>query len=357
MKTTSQDNNTNSVLKEGIEQASKSECDFLQRWEDLFLLLDDIAWEDWVNHRNREERDLRNLLKENVRDSIKARALYLLLVYDRSHGKSIYWNRKLYPLFGEFTFPENLSPELLNFAGDTILEFLPKVRNLRDPSDSHAFYFYCNAMINLMTLLDLKKGKKILEHFPLNDYQNTTECKPFGMLLNDKIIPDELKSIATDSMIEIIRSKKGFGYKEALDCFANTILLNLHSKDLIPYGTYLFAKQIGFLISKKAKKKIIDDSSVGTILSIFDNEEHEDLRKRFIKFVILENGDREYNVNDESKLNTAKNMLKEVENNGDRKLIKALEKIISRGEIYVSQRSMQKNGRQDLEQKLLQEMS
>ena len=213
MKTTSQDNNTNSVLKEGIEQASKSECDFLQRWEDLFLLLDDIAWEDWVNHRNREERDLRNLLKENVRDSIKARALYLLLVYDRSHGKSIYWNRKLYPLFGEFTFPENLSPELLNFAGDTILEFLPKVRNLRDPSDSHAFYFYCNAMINLMTLLDLKKGKKILEHFPLNDYQDTTGCKPFGMLLNDKIIPNELKSIATDSMIEIIRSKKGSGIK------------------------------------------------------------------------------------------------------------------------------------------------
>ena len=350
--------NDDSVLKEGIEQASQSECAFLRKWENLFLSSDDIAWEDWVNHKNREGRDLRNLLKENVRDSIKARALYLLLVYDRSHGKSIYWNRKLYPLFGEFTFPENLSPELLNFSADMIVEFLPKIGNLRDPSDSHAFYFYCNAMINLMTLLDLEESKKLLEHFPLNDYQNVTGCKPFGMLLNDKMIPDELKSIATDSMIEIIRSEKRRGYyKEAIGCFASTIQLNLHSRELIPYGTDLFARQIDFLISQKAKKKIIDDFNVETILSIFDNEEYATFRKRFIRFVILEDGDRKYNINDESKLNSAKNMFKEVKNSRDRKLIKALEKIISEGEIYVSRESMQKNNGQNLEQKLLKEMS
>ena len=52
-----------------------------------------------------------------------------------------------------------------------IVEFLPEIGNLREPSDNHAFYFYCNAMINLMTLLNLEESKMLLEHFPLNDYQ------------------------------------------------------------------------------------------------------------------------------------------------------------------------------------------
>ena len=352
----------NSVLREGIDQTERLEYVFSKKWRDLFTPKDNIAWVNWINHEKREEQDLKNLLSRDVRDSIKARALYLLLVYDRNCG-DIYWNRKLYALFGEITFPEILSPRLLNFTANMIVEFFPKISDLREPSDNHAFYFYCNAMINLMTLLEIEESKMLLEHFPLNDYQTkseeSTECKPFSMLINDKLVPDQLKSIATNRMIEtMLQLKKEHGsYDKMLNNFANTILLNLHSKDLIPYGTDLFAKQIDFLIRERSRKKIINDFNVGTILSIFDSEEYMELRKRFIKFVVLENGNQRYNANDDAELNTARRMLSEIENSGNQKLNKILRRIISEGETYISQTSTTKNNKQDMEQELLQAMS
>ena len=76
----------------------ETDTDFFERWKNLFAPTDDIAWKNWIDYDNREEQDLRNLLKGDVRDSIKARALYLLLVYDRNCGP-IYWNRELNALF------------------------------------------------------------------------------------------------------------------------------------------------------------------------------------------------------------------------------------------------------------------
>ncbi len=386
------------------EITSNSRDQFLSNFGLFFSPDNDRLWKEWVEAKDyRDEGDLRRLLEQdNISDSFKARAIYLLLVPDMlgidRNPDPVFWNRKLYPLCREEKIPKNLSPILLSFAAGLIVLFLPKVKELRDPSDSFTFHFYCSTMVNLMCLIPLAEAKKLLMYFPLNNYKawadwdNSSGYFPFSVLIDRKEIPDELKFLAAEKMKEIIRSeqegrtKPREWYENALKCFADIIQLHLSGNSDLPFGVKFFAEQMGFLVGinssdvnagvpdgieryhrhdisinkflkPKTDKQIIRSFHIEKILSILSGDRYKELRYKIVRFVVFENGKEKFEVLGIERLDTAKIMLKEIEGSGDKKLIAALNEIIAKGEKYIFGKAKQGEGKKSKEQQLLVQMA
>ena len=297
---------------------------------------DDKTWKDWVDfidsmHTGRN--NLKNLLLEDVCDCFKARALFLLLVPDRS-TKEFYWKKKLDSLWddvAEIGFPKDLSMDLSNLTSEMLQEIAVEVKN-GAKKYSDPFYFYCAIIRELLPFLSEEDGKKLLEVYPLDDPKswNDTDSdwsgySPSYQLLRSDKISDGLKSFATDKMLEVILSEKKNrrDWKNHLFYFARMIqTVNEYAGEDRPYSIDLFARQIDFIVGLEVKgKKMINLSYLRKMLELF--KDNDELKLKLIRFVVLKDGGK-------MSIDAAEAMLTEAERQEDSQVIKALGRFLKK---------------------------
>lgn len=301
---------------------------------------DDKVWKQWVDLKKREPKDLVELLSLEVRDTLKRRAVFLLLVPSAEYS-GIYWNGKVGNFGYETNFLKTLNSNLLIYATQLIIDFysmlMPKhnynpmhykeggsgfTMYISVPDKYHdALFFYNNCILLLLTMVPEEQGKHIFSLFSLIDistYWNMEEesgYNPFYNLLSSNVA-EKWKKLADSKMKQIIaneltgNTKPREEWENALECYDYIIRLQLLGENL-PYSVELFADQIRFLVSEEHYgKDIIHSSQVCKIYQILSADIYKDIRYRVAKFIIFGKKE-EYSIWSEEILQGANMMLDE----------------------------------------------
>jgi len=326
---------------------------FRNKW---FPAGDDKVWKQWVDYKRRETRDLIELLKSDVRDSFKRRAIFLLLV-PSAELSPIYWKEQVGKFYHRLDFLEILDPELLHYATDLVVEFDAMLKPMHDDRPKHyvqggggitismsvpgeyhdALYFYNNCVMLLMTLLPEEQCERIFPLLSLRDIStywnmdNASGYNPFRNLLNSDV-DEKWKRQANTTMIQIIRdelsdkTKPREKWEDALKCYAEIIQLQLYGEKL-PYSIELFADQIKFLVSEgHSGRELINEWHIPKIFQILSTDDYKEIRYLVAKFVVF-NNKSDFNVWSEDTLKGAKMMLDEFGQN-DQKLAQRIQSAI-----------------------------
>jgi hypothetical protein len=278
---------------------------------------EDRVWRQWVDlKKSRVTSDLLDLLSLKVRDSFKRRALFLLMAPSADFNP-VYWERKIGCLCSETKFLGLLSPGLLVYAAELVIEFCSVLRPVgNDRSgiitcggyikiskkvlDEHSgtLEFYNNCMQALLKLLPSYWAEKVFLLFPLKDFSCYSSIdegsgyNPFGRLMGDKEINEKWKKAADTRMRMVIEdevaglTRPRADWEEALGCYSNIIQLQLFSE--LHYSRELFVDQMLFLTFDRYRgKHLIKGYNVARIFAILSGEDCKDLRHRIARFVIL----------------------------------------------------------------------
>lgn len=305
-----------------------------------FPTAEDNAWKEWVDFKQREEKDLIELLSSPVKEGFKKRALFLLLVPSDDFNP-IYWTKKVGNFHHDSNFLNTLEPDLLRYATSLIINFYTTLKPMHSDNPKNysqggggitilyyvtdkyhdALSFYNSCILLLLTLLPEEKCERIFTLFSLLDistYWNIDFCSgynPFQNLLNSNV--DEKWKIRADTKMRQIIEDELAGNKkprekweDALDCYASIIQINIYGKEL-PYSVDLFASQMEFLVSEKHyNKEIINNWHVDKIMTILSADKYEAIRYQFAKFVVFGNKEK-FSVWNEETFQGAKIMLNE----------------------------------------------
>lgn len=300
---------------------------FLQRLKARwFPSEDDKTWRKWVDFRMRETRDLVDLLKQDVRENLKARAVFLLLVPD-PEWNPLYWVRKcdLGKFYQNTDFLKTLSPGLLKYATDLICEFCGILRPLHCERPKHvtegvpgfqvfmsipgkyhaALYFYNQCILMLLTLLPDDEASRVFEFFSIKDistFANMDDASgynPLEHLMFRKDIDEKWKRKADALMREIVlaehqgKTKPREEHESAVGWYANILDLVSYHQEL-PYSRDLFISQLEFLISDKlaGSRRSVSPWKVVSILSLLEGDKYRELRHQFSRFVLFANSDK-----------------------------------------------------------------
>lgn len=276
-----------------------------------FSVEDERTWESWVNFKQREFRDLRDILTGNYKVDFKKRALFTVLV---PHHQWIPFRWKFdigsseSYLFLRGIELKGLDVNLLRFATKLICEFKqflegnPEV--VKDPAE--ALFAYNDYLLPLLALLPVDEKENVFNSFSLNDvcaYWNMDTASgynPFEALLRTEGVEELYKKRADDKMRSIIQAElRGEAtpraeHEEALRRYANIIQMLLYSKNNLPYSIELYADQINFIVSAQnvGDKRLIDAWHVIELLDLLAGERFRDVRHRLARFVIFHNGER-----------------------------------------------------------------
>lgn len=302
---------------------------------------DDKIWKQWVDYERRETKDLTNLLNSDIRDSLKKRIIFLLIV-PSSEFNPIYWTEEVGKFYHKFDFLKTLNPDLLSYVTDLIVEFYGMLMPMHFDKPKHyaeggggitvfwsvpdkyhdALYYYNNCILQLLTMLPEQQCNRIFPLFSLRDistYWNIDDASgynPFQSLLYSDV-NEKWKKQADATMRQIIvdelsgKRKPREEWENALKCYTNIITLQLYSEKL-PYSVDLFADQIQFLVSeKKYGKQFIDEWNVAKILHILSADTYKEIRYKFVKFMAIGNKG-EFSIYSAETLQGAKMMLNEL---------------------------------------------
>lgn len=320
---------------------------------------DDKVWKQWVDYKRRETRDLVELLTSDVRDSFKRRAIFLLLVPSADFSP-IYWTEEVGKFYQRLDFLKTLTPELLGYATDLIVEFYTILKPMHCDRPKHyaqggggitifmsvpdkyhdVLYFYNNCILLLLTMLPEEQCERIFPLFSLLDistYSNMEDASgynPFQNLLYSKV-DEKWKRRADSTMRQIIgdevagKTKPREEWENALRCYAYTIKLQLYGEKL-PYAVDLFADQIQFLVSKEHYgNELIDDWKVARIFQVLSADTYKEIRYRVARFVVFGNKD-EFRVWSDDTLQGAEMMLNEF-GQDDKELARRIQAAIDKG--------------------------
>jgi hypothetical protein len=287
--------------------------DLRSKW---FLAGDDQVWRRWVDRNTRGMDSLIILLNQEVRESIKRRAVFLLLVPFREYNP-IYWKGVLNGFDYRFpNFLEKLSPELLDYAVALVMGFCkilkplhsdrPKIIMREDgvpvvvQDEYHSPLCFYNACI--ITLLGMLPWKRCEEIFPLLSLRDIStfespECvsgyHPFETLLRMPKIDIEWKKRVDQEMQKIIELERSGltspreDWEDALRCYANIIQAQLHKQ--LNYSRDLFTSQIEFILEEQNfGKQLVADYQLIRLLKYFSGERYKYLRHRIAQFVVFD---------------------------------------------------------------------
>jgi hypothetical protein len=304
------------------------------RW---FPTEEDNGWKLWVDLKNREVKDLIDLLSSKVKDSYKRRALFLLIA-PAADFNPIYWKNSVGNFYHGTEFLEKLSPELLNYSADLIAQFstiLKPQHNYRPrciseggggltmymhiPDKYHgALRFYNNCIFTLLILLPLEQGEKIFPLFSLNDIStfwnmdDASGYNPFRNLLYNEEINERWKKIADMAMHKIIldeieqKRKPREDWENALSSYADIIQMQLYSK--LKCSVELFAEQMQFIIDHREKDiGLINGWNIIKIFNVLSDSRYKELRHQISRFVVLE--DNKLSIYDDKTRQAADQML------------------------------------------------
>ena len=289
--------------------------------EPWFPQKDDVPWKQWVDFGHREISDLRELLKEDVRDSLKARVLFLLLM-PSSSCNPFYWgsggNLNIVPDPANFLKELSASADLLKFVLELAIEFrkiLVENADLIEKKSSggeyDTFYFYCyNAifqydkyLLELLALLPAKDKELIFEIYPLIEpiSYNNEDCAscgpersrylPFERLLERTDIEKEWKYRADAKMREIIlgeisgKKKPREEWEDALSCYK----MILGYQPTKHYSKRLFVKQVEFLVAQAmatARYELIGTLTLKKFFSVLTGGRYKSMRYQLAQYFV-----------------------------------------------------------------------
>lgn len=342
---------------------------------------EDNVWKQWVDYKNRETRDLIGLLSSDVRDSFKRRAVFLLLV-PTAEFNPIYWTEKVGKFYHKTDFLKILSPDLLAYATNLIIEFYSMLKPAHCDKPEHyatggggiVFYtsvpdkyhdalcFYNNSILVLLTILPEEQREKIFSLFSLQDistYNNLDDAsgyEPFRSLMCSNV-NEKWKIRADATMRQIIkdelagRTKPREDWEGALDCYANIISCQSYG---IFYSTELYADQMKFLVSKEHYGyELINDWKVGSIFQILSADAYKEIRHQIARFVVFGNGN-EFKVWSNETLNSAEIMLEQFAHDED--LAQKLQSAIDKGKEKVMKCQKEEEKAKKAEDEIINQM-
>jgi hypothetical protein len=293
----------------------------LSRW---ILAEDDAAWKQWVDYKSREKWDLLNLLRSDVRESMKNRALFLLFV-PWAELSPIYWPKEEYRMIDciEPDFLKEQSPQSLKFVCRMLETFVLALAPLHSPQPGNlvaqgdgiamfmsvpdeyhnALFFYNQCIMVLLPLVPEEQGEKIFPLFSLNDIsaywdmEGSSGYNPFQHLLcYAPDIDERWKWEADARMRKIIldelsgRTRAREDYERALGCYGHIIQLQLWDREgKLYYPVELLASQLEFIVDHQpADKDYIEDYHVAKMLDLLSDEKYEQLRHKLARAVVFE---------------------------------------------------------------------
>lgn len=302
---------------------------------------DDKAWKQWVDYKKRETKDLIELLTSDVRDSLKRRVIFLLLV-PSAEFNPIYWTEEVGKFYHKFDFLKTLAPDLLAYTTDLVVEFYTMLKPMHHdkpenfaqggggitvfwsvPDKYHdALYNYNNCILQLLTILPEVECERIFPLFSLRDIstywdlEDASGYNPFQSLLYSDV-NEKWKKQADAIMRQIIidelsgKTKPREEWENALKCYAYIITLQLYGEKL-PYSVDLFADQIQFLVSEKNYgEELINCWNVVKIFHILSADTYKEIRYKVAKFMVVGNKS-EFSIHSDETLQGAIMMLDEL---------------------------------------------
>jgi len=298
----------------------------MTRWKSrLFPSEEDQIWQQWVDHKKREWRDLIALLNQEAKDSFKARALYLLFVPDIKMFP-FYWSgdTNVFPWsrFPDKSFLQGLSFELLDFVTDLVIKFHEYSKT--DEKYEDAWYCYQNYLLELLVLLPEEKAQRVFDQYELRDlytWQSMDDASgynPFERLLGNEKINLSWKVLADQKMQEIIKAETEgqhiprTKWENAFDWYATVWGLNLYSEKFRSDIDF-WAQQLEFILAytgSQTENVFPRHYNVYKIFQILADDKYLKLRFKLALHVVF-NSDKEFKVYSQDTLRSAQIMLEQ----------------------------------------------
>lgn len=348
---------------------------------------DDKTWKQWVDYKRRETRDLRDLLKSDVNDGFKRRALFLLIV-PSADLNPIYWKEEVGKFYHSPDFFKGLSQELLNYVAELITEFATMLRPLHCdrpknvsaggggvtvfmsiPDKYHdALRFYNDSILALLSLMPPEQGEKLFQLFSLRDistYWNMDYASgytPFTNLMYSDV-GERWKRLADARMRKIVddevdgKTQPREEWEGALHWYANMIQTQTYGKK-ITYSHPLFADQMKYLVNERHfGQHLIDHWRIMRIFQILSGEGHKDLRHQISRFVVLKDNTehQKFSIYDEEGLAMANRILDEF-GKEDPELADRLNVLIKEGKERIAERAANQSKEKETEEDILAKM-
>lgn len=276
---------------------------------------DDKAWKEWVNFKDRDEKDLVDLISSDVRIEFKRRAIFLLIVPSAKFNV-VYWKEKVGKFYYKPDFLVLLSAEELDYAADLIFDFCSELRPVHIEKSKvavssgggvtiyapvmneyhDALYFYNNCIIELLPLLPEKKASKIFSYFSLLDistYFNMERFSgywPFAILMSSNRIHEKWKRLADMRMRDIIENEICGKTKPREDwerAFPQYVSIFQDMLESCRYSRELYARQLKFIMERLDQNPKIDAWKVIRVFECLPGSDYKDLRYLFAKYVLF----------------------------------------------------------------------
>lgn len=354
---------------------------FRNKW---FPTSDNKVWKQWVDYKHRETNDLIDLLTSAVRDSFKRRAVFLLLVPSEELN-TIYWKEEIGKFYQRVDFLNKLSPALLSYATDLIVEFYSALKPVHCPEPKHysqkfsegmiftsvpdkyhdALCFYNGCVLFLLRLIPEEQRERIFPLFSLRDIStysnmdNASGYNPFESLLVGNV-DEKWKRRADATMRQIIKdelsgkAKPRKDWENALQCYANIIKIQLYG-DALHYDVALYADQIQFLVSEEHyDQQLVDTHEVAKIFQILSADIYKEIRRQVARFVVFGNRD-EFKVWSYETLRGAQMMLVEF-GPDDKELAQRVNSAIEEDQKRVAKRQHEEASAQSTEDNIMKQM-
>lgn len=224
------------------------------------LTEEDRVWEEWLGleKRRRESRDLADLIRSDVRDEFKARAITILLApafrfvpfkWDEDPHTSL----KNY-LFLNMIELKSLPEKLLRFTAELVCNNIDLVRErMNNDEGRDALYTYNNYVIVFLGVLPAEDEltQRLFDRFSINDpvvfwnMYDASGYNPLERLFWAENVPEHWKRLADEQMRRVIMAEVSGEanpreeWEEALSRYSYAIQLPLGAERPV-YSNELF---------------------------------------------------------------------------------------------------------------------
>lgn len=342
-----------------MRKQSQPLCDFIAT--SVGHTRNDQVWKLWLDLKAQGWRDLVVLIRSDVRQEFKMRAIAVLLVPHwsylpfewRDEDKSTIQNLLFLRGNDDLFKVSELSEGLRNFMMELVYRGAKEVLMLQKMLKHNVkillslFYYNCYILDFLKVLPENDPmAEKLFSVYQLNDsvvfvnMEDASGYNPLYTILNDDI-PEKWKRLAIAKMHEIItaeesgRQKPRAEHEEALRCYMSQVMLPLAGGNgQIRYSVELFAAQLEFILGLPTirDRGLFQSYNVERILLIIAEDRYKNLRHRLARHVVLENKREftEFNIYDGSTKRAAEAMLAEFRT--DTELVFALRPLLDKAE-------------------------
>ncbi|TSD02119.1 MAG: Uncharacterized protein Athens071425_138 [Parcubacteria group bacterium Athens0714_25] len=346
---------------------------------------EDMKWKKWVDFKSREVRDLLDLLSQQVNDSFKKRALFLLMVPSAAVNP-LYWKGDIGKFYHRSDILDKLTPDLLSYVSELITQFVTALspmhcdrpRNVAEggggimvymsiPDKYHdALHFYNHCILKLLAKLPAEQAEKIFPLYSLNDISTfwnmdfASGYNPFRNLMYSDDINEKWKRLADGKMRDIVRAeiegkaKPREEHEDALRCYSSFIQMQFYG---LHYSKKFFIEQVQFLVDNlQSNKHLIDAFNVINFFELLSADSFKELRHKIARYAVIKNVEEygRFHVYDAETRRAAGQMLEEFAD--DQELVEKVRELIAEREKRDAEDAVHQAEKKETEESILEAM-